>query len=368
MSGYRVIVVGGGVGGSAAALRAAQYHLRTAWILGDRGTAKSSRARYVLNIDNMIGIHEGVLKPAVMDTLESVSPECARAVGESHYHIGTQAIADNVIERLRDQYSDQVDLIEARGNSAERTDTGFRVSTANGPVEAPYLVLATGVTDRQPRIKKALPSGKTLDEIHWVFPYANHETFLYCIRCEGHLTAGTPTAVIGFSRGAAQVAMMLHERYGTPVTLLTNGEEAQFSEEDRRLLEAYAIGVRSERLVNILGVARAGALEGFEPESGDPVQVRFAFVVLGLERVFNNLAVEVGCSLEPGSDPDRQHVLVDFDSETDVLGCFAVGDMTTHPDRGIRKQVYTSQEYAVRAIDAIDRRIRSARRKALLNA
>ena len=36
---YDLIVVGGGVAGSAAALRAAQYHLRVAWIRGDRFTA-----------------------------------------------------------------------------------------------------------------------------------------------------------------------------------------------------------------------------------------------------------------------------------------------------------------------------------------
>ena len=48
-----VIVVGGGVAGSCAALRAVQYGLRTTWILGDRKTAKASRSRYVLNLDNM---------------------------------------------------------------------------------------------------------------------------------------------------------------------------------------------------------------------------------------------------------------------------------------------------------------------------
>lgn len=41
-----LIVVGGGIGGAAATLRAAQYHLRTAWILGDRDTHRASRAAY----------------------------------------------------------------------------------------------------------------------------------------------------------------------------------------------------------------------------------------------------------------------------------------------------------------------------------
>jgi thioredoxin reductase len=61
-------------------------------------------------------------------------------------------------------------------------------------------------------------------------------------------------------------------------------------------------------------------------------------------------------------------VLVDQHSETSVPDCFAVGDMTTHEDSRIRKQVYTAQEYAVRALDRIDGRVRAARRAAVLQA
>jgi hypothetical protein len=42
--------------------------------------------------------------------------------------------------------------------------------------------------------------------------------------------------------------------------------------------------------------------------------------------------------------------------------------MTTHEDGPIRKQVYTAQEYAVRALDRIDARLRSARRSATLES
>ncbi len=55
---HDAIVVGGGIGGSAAALRAAQHGLSVAWIRGDEGTAGASRARYVYNVDNMIGVHD----------------------------------------------------------------------------------------------------------------------------------------------------------------------------------------------------------------------------------------------------------------------------------------------------------------------
>jgi thioredoxin reductase (NADPH) len=366
MSDYQIIVIGGGIGGSAAALRAAQYHLRTAWVLGDRKTDKASRASYVLNIDNMIGVHEGVLKNPMLEMLGSSCPEGVDVLREHHFHIGTQAIIDNVKDRLREHHADHVDLAGEQATGVRRTEGLFHVDTTSGTLTAPYLVLATGVSDRQPRIKKLLPSGKTLDDIHWLFPYANHETILYCIRCEGHLTASVPSAVIGHSPAAGQVALMLHERYATPVTLLTNGEQPDLPERTQRLLQAYGIQVRTERLVDIRGERREGALYGFELESGEPVEVRFSLVVLGLHRVHNDLAAELGCKLEEGAAPREQHVLVDRHSETTVPDCFAVGDMATHEDGPIRKQVYTAQEYAVRAMDRIDGRVRAARRAAVL--
>jgi thioredoxin reductase len=54
-------------------------------------------------------------------------------------------------------------------------------------------------------------------------------------------------------------------------------------------------------------------------------------------------------------------------SETSVRGLFAVGDMSRRRgDAPSLKQIYTAQEYAVRAIQAIDRRVRAARRKEIL--
>jgi succinate dehydrogenase/fumarate reductase flavoprotein subunit len=51
MERHQLIVVGGGIGGSAAVLRAAQHGLTVAWIRGDTATARASRACYVFNVD-----------------------------------------------------------------------------------------------------------------------------------------------------------------------------------------------------------------------------------------------------------------------------------------------------------------------------
>jgi len=52
---YDLIIVGGGIGGSASALRAVQYNLNVCWFYGDKQTSKASRSKWIYNIDNMVG-------------------------------------------------------------------------------------------------------------------------------------------------------------------------------------------------------------------------------------------------------------------------------------------------------------------------
>jgi len=93
-------------------------------------------------------------------------------------------------------------------------------------------------------------------------------------------------------------------------------------------------------------------------------------VAMGLHRDYNELARQLGAELDAADGPeDVCHVLVDdATSETSVRGFFAVGDMSRH--RGgtpSLKQIYTAQEYAVRAVQTIDRRERVARRARVLD-
>ncbi len=370
-----LIVVGGGIGGSAAALRAAQYNLKQVWILGDRSTAKASRGKYVYNIDNMLGIHPGLLLPKILKLLNHPKHEEARRTLETaEFRIGTADIIQNAIERIRKDYAEKTAMVEEKAIKAKKEGDCFVVTTSKGrSLRARNLVLATGCMDRQPRIMKTTKRGKVLDEIHWLYPYANHESLLYCIRCEGHLTQETRTAVIGAGESTAQVALSLHERYATNVALLTNGEELQAKDETKKLLGLYGISVCSGRIVELLdggGKPKGRRLRGFVLEDGRRVEVRFGMIVMGLFKVYNDLARQLGAALESGEglSDDVRHVLVaERTSETDVRGLFCVGDMSrTTGSSPSMKQIYTAQEYAVRAIDAIDGRRRSAARKALL--
>jgi thioredoxin reductase (NADPH) len=357
--GVELIVVGGGIGGSAAALRAAQYRLPTIWITGDRKTHRASRAAYVKNIDNMIGVHPGIMQAKIVDLLKETHPEAAERVAGEHFQISTQDIIDNARARIEEDFADAVRIDDRRAEAAEAVDTGFRVTVTGGDIhEAGALILSTGVMDRQPVVHREV-RGRVIPDIHWVYPYANQETLLYCIRCEGHLTIGRTVGVIGWGDSSAEVALMIRERYGSEVTVLTAGERPAWSAERGRLLKLFGVRVVEGRLVDILGRDRGATLQGFVVEGGETVPVDLAFVCIGLHRVYNDLARQLGARLEErGESDDVRHVLVDARGETSVPGLFAVGDMTAREGEPMMKQIYTAQEYAVRAVDTIDRRRR----------
>ena len=372
---FDVIVVGGGIGGSATTLRAAQHGLLVAWIRGDEGTARSSRVRYVYNVDNMIGVHDAIVRRKAIALLAGPEHAAARVALEgTHFHIGTQDIVDDVEERLRQGFAASVNFVDEKATAARRAGDGYEVETATGRVvTGGAVVLATGVMDRQPAVKLTTKAGKVVDDVKWIFPWANNESLLYCILCEGHLVRGARVAVFGASETAAQVALLLHERYGVEVALLGNGVALGATEDTRRLMAAYGIDFHEARVVEVLDGGekpRGASLRGFRLEDGATIEVRFGMVAMGLHRVYNDLARQLGAALDPrdqGPEEER-HVLVDdAGSETSVRGLFAVGDMSRRPgDAPSLKQIYTAQEYAVRAVQTIDRRRRAARRRAVL--
>jgi len=370
---FPLAVIGGGIGGGAAVLRAAQNMMRTVWIRGDRATARASRVKYVYNIDNMIGIHPDIVRGKVLELLQGEEHAAARAVVENaHLHIGTQDIVDNVVERVRGEFAGTVTEIEDKAVSARREGEVFVIETGAGAtVKSRELLLSTGVMDEQPSIKMRTKAGKVIDDIRWIYPYANNETFLYCVICEGHLTREASTVVFGAGETAAQIGILFHERYGIPVAILTNGERFEAAEKTRALLGGYGIRAFESRVVEILDGdgegPRGTSLRGFRLEDGTTVPARFAMIAMGLHRVYNDLARQLGAELDARDGPDegKRHVLVEAaTSETSVPGLFAVGDMTRR--RGTSpsyKQIYTAQEYAVRAVNTIDLRQRRARRE-----
>ncbi len=361
---YQLIVVGGGIGGAAAALRAAQYNIPTLWILGDRKTAKGSRSKWVKNIGNMIGIHPDIVLSKVKDVFKD-DPALLAKLNELHLDISTEDIVNNVKDRLKN-YADVITVQEGVVQKIEKLGDQFQVGFIDEslkPATAQYVVVSTGVMDFQPtihRILKDKPSPKTA----WIYPYANEETVLYCMRCEGHLTRQHKTAVIGYSDVAAQIAIILFERYRQVSHILLNGENSQIQNDSQKLLEQYGIAVVSEKIIDFQHKENnKGALHAIVLENQRVISVDFAFVSMGLYKVYHELLQGLNIQLAAGSQPDSQkRVLVDSKAETHEANLFCVGDMAVRADEAVMMQVYTAQEYAVRAVDAIDRRRRLTNR------
>ena len=362
---FECAVIGGGIGGSAAALRAAQNGMRTLWLLGSNTTRKRSRSQWVRHLDNIIGFNEDIIKHQVLKSLAKAGQtEAVKIVTREHYHINNRRIIQNTIDRIQDEYY-TVDVVKAEATGLRRSETRFEVDTPDRTYEAQAVVLTTGVMDEQPAISKLNRKGNPEDSPRWIYPFANREQVLYCIRCEGHLTRDDRVAVIGHSDVAAELAMMLHERYGTQVTILTNGVEPEMTSDRQEILNRYGIEVVSGKIIDILS-AGAKQLHGFQLEDHVPVEVRFALVALGLHRVYNDLARQVDARLMDDDMPvEKRHIRINHKGETSVPNLFAVGDVAKRDDEPVMKQVYTAQEYAVRAVDTIDYRRRRAMRTGL---
>lgn len=362
-----VVIIGGGIGGSAAALRAAQNGMKALWLLGSKKTRIQSRSQWVVNLDNIVGFHEDIIKNQAIKTLKKHrQTEAVSLLQKEHYQINNRMLIQNTIQRIERGFPN-VEIIDCKVESLKKNENGFEIECNDKMVLADAVILSTGVMDEQPQIQKQNKKGEWEKTPKWIYPFANREQALYCIRCEGHLTQDDPVAVIGHTNVAAELAMMLHERYQNKVYILTNGTVPGISDERYNILKHYGVKIIIEPITDLLseGVKQ---LHGFAFEQHDSIKVKFALIALGLHRIYNDLARQLNARLMDEDQPEeKRHVWINHKGETSIRGLFAVGDMTKREDEPIMKQVYTAQEYAVRAVDTIDSRRRKTMRENILN-
>ncbi len=315
---YDIAIIGAGGAGQMALLRAVLNHLDTVVFHGDPSTTKRSRATWVAEVDNIPGMFDKK-RPITATTREVIQWINHRDDLKPFLSVVKEAVVD---------LSKEGDI--------------FTLKTAKQSCRAKYVVLCTGTMDVQPEI------GGSIEPI---LPYANRSDVLYCIRCDGHRTAGKTCAVIGSGNGAGWIAIMLHERYQLPkITILPHGAPFKADTEVQQLLEHYGIEVVEGEITDILGDPKKG-LEGFVLGERQ-VLVQTAFVALG-SIVYNALAKSLKAKLN-----DRDHLVTDAHGQTSVDGFYAAGDLVS----GKKKQVYTAWDMAVDSVDHIDARIRKSKR------
>ena len=312
-----IAVIGAGAAGVMATLRGVLNNDQVLLFTGNAKTKKKSRAQWVRKVENVPGLMN--LKHGIKDS----NKQTIEFIQEGPFAKNLTLINNRTIEDIQKVGEDFI-LTDDKGET-------YHVN---------YVVIATGVMDKQPEIEGTIKT---------IFPYANVQAVDYCIRCDGHHALGKEVALIGHEESAAWVAIMLHERYAPfHITIMTDGKEPQFGEEVQKLLKAYHIDVNTKGLDGIRGDKKSGVLEGFYFCDGSYVPADFAFVSLGMI-VYNDLAVKLGVDTD-----QRGFVTTDEKGQSSLENLYIAGDLRANT----KKQIYTAWDSAVDALDDINQKIR----------
>lgn len=315
---YDIAVIGAGAAGTMAIKRVILNNDTVLMFSGDFKNNKNSRGNFVRKIDNIPGFAQ--YERAVVNLRNETIVEIAEDKRFSHNFY----FLKSSVKRIDKQENGFFAITDSKGNT----------------YRARYVVLATGVMDEQPIIK---------GDISTIFPYANNQLIIYCIRCDGHMAVGKEVVVLGHTNSAAAAAILLHERYTPPkITILTHGKAPDFDETTINKLRKYHIDVITEQVADILGNADKKQLTGFLLAKGKKVNAQLGVVSMGI-RPHNTLAKMVNVELD-----EQGCVKTDISGESSVENFFVIGDLQADA----MNQVYTAWEQAVKAADKINARIR----------
>lgn len=321
---YPVCVIGGGSAGVMAVHRTILNNDECLFFPGTPQDKKRSRALWVRKVENM---------PAhflYKRGIEEPNNEVLKWISDSDFK-----------EKLHWKKNTGVTSIIKKDNLFEITDS------KNEKYFAEFVILCTGVMDVQPLIQGSIEP---------VFDFANAQTIDYCLICDGHHALNKKIAVIGYANSAAWVSIMLYERYNSSeFYILTNGEKPQFQDDTKKLIDLYKIKVITTPIKEILGEEKGKVLKGFVMQDEQVVAVDMGFVSLGMI-VYNELAKQLGADLD-----ERGFVRADESGQSSVPGLYVAGDLKANT----KKQIYTAWDHAVTAANAINMKIRAAKRNVL---
>ena len=136
------------------------------------------------------------------------------------------------------------------------------------------------------------------------------------------------------------------------MSILTNGQEPNFSQDVIDLMNLYKIEVFTNKITKVLGNVKTTGLEGYEFDSGRMLVTGFSFVSLGVI-VYNELAKKIGAEID-----QRGYVPTDVKGMTNIENFYVAGDIRA----GFKKQIYTAWDMAVDSLDEINRKLRLEKR------
>jgi len=269
---YDVAVVGGGPAGLTTALYTTRTGLDT--IVIDRG---GGRAAMMTDTHNVIGVTEEVSGNELLETarkqIQGYGADYQRGLVEDIDPLGS-------------------------------VEDGFRVASGDDAYRVRRVVLATGFADERPDP----PLPRTGRGLHW------------CLHCDAFMFVDEPVFVMGTGDSAAYVAMIMLNVTDS-VSLLTRGEEPEWSDETDELVRNHPVEIVTEEITG-MNKDDDGWLESFEFEDGTVRAFRGGFPMYG-----SDYHAELADNLELERNDDGT-VAVDDHGRTSLEGVYAVGDLT----------------------------------------
>lgn len=247
-------------------------------------------------------------------------PESHNTPGFSHGVGGPQ-----LLQRLTEQATQfGAEVREAEVTSLTRQNDRFAIATAQGRLEAPYVVLATGVRDRMPALAGLEAA-------------IRRSVVRMCPICDAYEVIDRRIAVLGHGDHGAREAAFLRG-YSQDVTLLRfpAGEPEGANPPPGAVIDVALdeLGLTDKSL----RVAKAG----------EPART-FDHLYLALGCVpQNSLAIDCGATHD-----DSGNLVVDAHQQTSVPGLYAAGDVV----RGLNQIAVAAGEAAI-AATAIHNRLR----------
>ncbi len=220
----------------------------------------------------------------------------------------------------------------AKARSLTRTAYGFELAldqTRDPPLRASFVLLATGVVDRLPKlvgIDAAIRAAKVR----------------MCPICDAYEAIDQRIAVLGEGDLGAREAAFL-TTYSKTVTLLHLGAASDLTEPEA--LAAHGVEVAPITLADLAVSANAVTLSN---PDGSRREFDCLYLALGCE-MQSRLAVQWGAA----HDPDG-NLLVNAHQETSIDGLYAAGDVV----RGLNQIAVAAAEAAIAATD-IHKRLRA---------
>jgi len=327
---FDIAIIGGGAAGVMSLNRAYLNNDSCIFFAGTAKHKKRSRALWVKKVENV---------PSLLS-----------------YSRGVDQPNKEMIDWIKNKNSEKIVLKLGHGVDHLKwleEEKIFELIDSKGETyHARFVVLATGIMDVQPSI-----AGSIIP----ILPHANQQTVDYCLRCDGHHAKEKKTGVVGNTKAAAWVAIMLYERYTPPeMTIFTNGGSVEWSETEQVLLDLYKIKIEKGNIQSVVESIEKKliGLSVFDPNKSDKwiLSIDILFVSLGVI-VYNELAKEIGVNLD-----STGYVITDENGQSSFSGLYAVGDLRA----GKKKQIYTAWDTAVDSLDRINLLLRLEKREALL--